>query len=101
MKLTDIKCSFDFFNYVEKGDYKKAWYASVRKWKLLKKDPEGKTHKFTKSSNCGFCVAADHCNQCPVRKFCGAKNQSSRTPDEVLEYLNDDKERIFNLKEGL
>ena len=107
MKVTDVKTHGDMITYIGKSkSWKKAWHASKKKWLLLK---EGKFDN-PASGKCGFCLVQINkdglsaallglCGNCPVCEYCtGLKETGFKcSPEEILKYLEDNKERIFAL----
>lgn len=91
MKVNEIFTERDVEKYIgESKSWKKAWWASKRKWELEK---QGKCY----SDLCGFCFVllnrGKKCKDCPVCKGCAPGN----SPDIYLAYLRRVKKRIFAL----
>lgn len=103
MRATEIKTKKDAMKYIGNStSWKKAYYASMRKWDLIKSGRKG----YLKEDSCGFCFVASikigqdvrnldsyKCQLCPVFRICGYD-----IDETVIEELKALKPKIWKLK---
>ena len=109
MNLTEVKATQDIARYIgESVSWKKAWLVTYHRWRLIIKN-EYSGHKTDKD---GFCLVVENilehklvstverCGNCPVSEVCltkGGKPRDNPSVKKMLQYLENNKERIFNL----